>query len=292
MKRKRNKRSTPQADQSTATSTAAEEHQHTHGAPLNQADLFQMQNSMGMATVSQWIRGQPENEAETPGEEVGELDRIIDDETFETGLVTHEPAQEADEAIQDSLGAHLVDAILAGRQITGQVAVVGDAEWDAAGENQYGRSRWHSPRGSSSRLYRDSINGFVDREDRVWIHKDRGNSGTMIHEAIHKYSDPTLIGISQPLNEGVTEYFARFVCTNSDINIAHRGNYQSNFEVVEQMAALFGFDLVAAAYFSGQTSGLSAAFNAWTTQTTWRQFIALTKENDWAAAWQVLMNQQ
>lgn len=290
MKQKKSTTSVPHLDQVQSPLDSDEEHQHIHGTPLNQATMFQLQDQIGMAAARQLIRDQQSLENRSPEEEMGELDRIIDDETFEVGTVAHEPAQEADEAIQESLGAHLVDAILAGRQITGEVAIVGDTEWDAAGENHYGFSRWHSPRGSSSRLYRDSINGFVDQSDRVWIHKDRGNSGTMIHEAIHKYSDPTLIGISQPLNEGVTEYFARFVCTSSDINISHRGNYQSNFEVVEQMVALFGIDLLAGAYFSGQTGALAAVFNSWQSRSTWAQFVELTKTNDWATAWQVLMN--
>lgn len=221
---------------------------------------------------------------ELPASTNDTLNQIVADETNESGSVDHSTAAEADTAIRTHLASYVRDAVTAGRQIAGQVAVVGDDQWDTAGEYHYGYTRWHSPRSGQTRLYRDSINGFVDRHGRVWIHKDRGNAGTMIHEATHKYSDAAMIGVSQPLNEGVTEYFTRKVCDAASIDISGRRNYQANWRCVTQLASLVTEATLAAAYFSGNMSGLETAFTTAKSAADWTAFVAATRSNDWATA--------
>ena len=166
---------------------------------------------------------------------------------------------------------HLED----GKQIEGDVAVVDETNWDIAGENHYGASTWANK----------NLNGFVDSSRRVWVHENKGNPGTMVHEAVHKYSDRALIGYSQPLNEGATEYFTRLVCNGQGINIAGRTNYNNNRNTVEKLVTLVGEQVVAEAYFDGKVRALKKAYkDAKGDDAEWRKFIRATKNDEWATA--------
>jgi hypothetical protein len=190
---------------------------------------------------------------------------------------SHTSAAEADTYIQTHLATYVTEAVKQGRQISGLVGVVDDTDWNRAGIAHYGESTWNGGK-------KTSINGFVDSQGRVWIHKDRGNAGTMIHEAIHKYSDEALIGISQPLNEGVTEYFTRKVCDALTPPITGRGNYQNNYDCVVTLVSLVTEATLASAYFDGQTDALKDAFVKAKSEDDWNEFIDATKNNQWAKA--------
>ncbi|MBM7843856.1 WXG100 family type VII secretion target [Herpetosiphon giganteus] len=193
-----------------------------------------------------------------------------------SGSVAHTSAPDADTAIRDHLGSYVTDAVADNRQITGRVGVVDDTNWDIAGINHYGQDVWESGK-------RDAINGFVDSDGRVWIHQDKGNPGTMIHEGVHKYSDEAMIGVSQPLNEGVTEYFTR--STTDNLGLPSRGNYQGNYEFVSSLSSLVGEDVVADAYFNGNMDGLKDAYvNAGYSEAQWDMLIEHTQNNEWADA--------
>ncbi|MFD3162780.1 WXG100 family type VII secretion target [Herpetosiphon sp. NSE202] len=193
-----------------------------------------------------------------------------------SGSVAHTGAPDADTAIRDHLGSYVTDAVADNRQITGRVGVVDDTNWDIAGINHYGKDVWESGK-------RDAINGFVDSDGRVWIHQDKGNPGTMIHEGVHKYSDEAMIGVSQPLNEGVTEYFTR--STTDNLGLPSRGNYQGNYEFVSSLSSLVGEDVVADAYFNGNMDGLKDAYvNAGYSEAQWDTLIEHTQNNEWADA--------
>ncbi len=226
------------------------------------------------------------------GLEPGQMnpEQLVHTGVNEQGSVEHTSARDADDAVQEVLGEYVEGAVASGRRISGMVAVVGDAAWDTAGENHYG-DRWEDRR--------DRINGFVDRSGRVFIHKDRGNAGTMVHEACHKYSVRNLVRISQPLNEGVTEYFARKVCEGAGIDISDRTNYQSNYECTAELVELVGEATVASAYFDGATDELREAFVQARNQSQgrsggvlgnmesgaeWNVFVSRTRANDWQAA--------
>ncbi len=190
------------------------------------------------------------------------------------GTVSHTRAVDADAAIQTHLSAYVRSAITAGRQIEGFVAVVDTTNWNIAGEHHYGASVWATK----------NINGFVDSARRVWIEQNSGNPGTMVHEATHKYSSSELKDVSQPLNEGVTEYFTRLVCNADGINIAGRTNYQNNWTTATKLVALVGEAIVAGAYFDGDMDTLETTFVAAKSASDWTNFITETKNKNWAAA--------
>ena len=200
----------------------------------------------------------------------------------ETGAVAHRTPAQADQMIKDALGT-LTGAAAgkASRRIEGQVAVVDDDEWDVAGLNDYG-DKWPATR--------DTINGWVDDKERVWIHKDRGNPATMVHEGCHKWAADTIRGaLSWDLNEGITEYFTRKVAAAQTPNLAPgRSNYQSQWTVVTQLATFAGEGAVASAYFDGSNSTLKNAYKSARGGTNadadWDAFLAAMKANNWANA--------
>jgi hypothetical protein len=203
------------------------------------------------------------------------LDALVRLQVFEVGTRPHTTARDADSAISTHLGDLVKNARADGRQIAGMVAVVGDADFDVAGINHYGADVWATK----------SLNGFVDSDDRVWIHKDRGNAGTMIHEGLHKWSKDDVLDLSQPLNEGVTEYFTRKVCAALTPPAAvGRTNYQANWTVTSALVALVGETCVAAAYFDGDADGLEDAYVDKKSDDDWTAFIAACDADDWTTA--------
>jgi len=198
-----------------------------------------------------------------------------------SGKVPQIKPGEADDYIRKHLKDHLGTALKDGRKITGSVSVVGDEDWDIAGKAHYG-DRWEKKK--------KTLSGFVDKEGRVWIHKDNGSQGTLLHEAVHKYSDPDrkLRAASQPLNEGVTEYFTRKVNSEEGLKI-NRANYDRNYDTTSKLVKLVGEDAVAKAYFDGDVAGLKTAFLAkGKTEADWSNFLKHTGNKDWAKAEAIL----
>jgi hypothetical protein len=203
------------------------------------------------------------------------LDALVRLQIFETGTVAHTRAIDADAAIATHLGSLVAGAKGDGRQIAGMVAVVGDDDFNVAGINHYGADVWATK----------SLNGFVDSDDRVWIHRDRGNAGTMIHEACHKWSKDDVLDLSQPLNEGVTEYFTRKVCAAMTPPAAvGRTNYQNNWSVSSALVTLVGETTVASAYFDGATDGLQSAYEGKKSEDDWTAFLTACTAQDWTTA--------
>lgn len=196
------------------------------------------------------------------------------------GTVAHKTPEQADALIRKHLSSEVTNAVDKGRQIAGKAQVVGDTEWDKAGIAHYGKKTWESQK-------KDRLNGFVDKKGRVWVHKDRGNPGTMVHEGVHKYSDDKLIKKSQPLNEGATEYFTRKVTAAEGIAPARR-NYQRNYKTTKKLADVVGEDKLSSAYFDGDVDGLAKALDKKKGAGTWKEFTALTKENKWSEAGKLL----
>jgi hypothetical protein len=203
------------------------------------------------------------------------LNALVRLQVFEAGTVTHTRAVDADSAIAAQLGELVAGAKGDGRQIAGMVAVVGDDDFNAAGINHYGATVWATK----------SLNGFVDSDDRVWIHRDRGNAGTMIHEGLHKWSKDDVLDLSQPLNEGVTEYFTRKVCAGmTPPQAVGRTNYQNNWSVTTALVSLVGETTVAAAYFDGDTAGLQTAYEGKKSAADWTAFLTACSADDWTTA--------
>jgi hypothetical protein len=194
---------------------------------------------------------------------------------------THTSAADADKDIRDKLSAYVAGAVKAGRQIEGMVGVVGDADWDRAGEAQYGHDVWfNGPPPKDPK--KDLINGFVDKKDRVWIHKDRGNAGTMIHEGLHKYAlDKILNDWNFNMNEGITEYFTRKIGKSLPTPI-NRGNYQAQFDVIDPLSKVVGEAVMAGAYFDGKLDEMKTKYlefrkgkgdNAAAQEQSWKDFL-------------------
>ncbi len=180
--------------------------------------------------------------------------RMDQEEGLPEGGDEHVLPKDADTDVRTQLAKYVKGAVKEGRKIAGLAKIVDDAAWDVAGKAHYG-SRWDPPGGR-----RNKINGFVDRNGRVWVHQDRGNSGTMIHEAVHKYSSSAMIKESQPLNEGVTEYFARKVLAQTQPTLKRR-NYQRNYRTVSKLVNWVSEPTVAAGYFDGAITTLRNKFN-------------------------------
>jgi hypothetical protein len=196
---------------------------------------------------------------------------------------SHLPAQEADRHIGTYLTTLGVNAsAIAGRKVEGEVSIVDEADWLVAFKRQWGTT------------YAPTVaNAFVDvnlPKRHIWIHKDRGNAGTIIHEGMHKYADPTLRDdlilthhptdpISQ-LDEGITEYFTRKVTVPLGIS---RGNYADPHAVATQLVATVGEKTVADAYFEGKFADLKSRYLS-VKGGTWDSFAGAVESKKWSDA--------
>ncbi len=195
-------------------------------------------------------------------------------------------AAESDALIRAHIPSdYLANAVADGRQAEGNLAIVDEPTFAIA----YAETRGGTPRAT--------LNGFVDGDGRQWVRASRANPGTPIHEAIHNYSEPALIRTSQPLNEGVTEYFTRMVTDQTDDPTTPADEaaatasdrvriYSGNLGFVERLVDVVGEDVVAAAYFDGDVDGLKDAFLIETAlpEATWDSMIADTRDNRWTTA--------
>ena len=189
------------------------------------------------------------------------------------GKVNHTSPEKADELIRKHLAGEAKKGIEADKKIAGKAKVVGEPEWSQAGIAHYGEEKWKAEKV-------DSLNGFVDKDGNVWVHKDRGNQATMIHEGIHKYSDSKMKTTSQPLNEGMTEYYTRKIAKEEDIAKA-RANYNGNYKSTKALADLVGEDKISKAYFEGDVEQLKDAVDAKKGEGTWDKYVELTKQKKW-----------
>jgi hypothetical protein len=199
---------------------------------------------------------------------------------------SHLSAEDADNYIRPYLRTLGVTAsAIAGRKVAGEVSIVDDADWDLAFKRQWGTT-----------YPTTKANAFVDvdvsktPQRHIWIHKDRGNAGTIIHEGMHKYADATLRDAfikayhpSDPisrLDEGITEYFTRNITTPLGIS---RGNYAKHFEVATRLVRVLGEKLVADSYFEGKLAELEKRYQT-VIGGTWDAFGKAVEAEDWTTA--------
>jgi hypothetical protein len=195
---------------------------------------------------------------------------------FEKGLAPHKTGPEVDALIQKHLSKFVERNLEARGRVTGRVAVLDDADWDIAGRANFGAD-WPTEK--------VGLNAYVDRSSdppRVFINKDRGNAGTAIHEGVHFWGSPArpINTASHELNEGVTEYFARKVCSALDPPIA-RTVYAEQFAIATKMVGVVGEEVVASAFFDGNLGALKAAFLK---DDRWDNFCTSVEGGHWAAA--------
>jgi hypothetical protein len=195
------------------------------------------------------------------------------------GKVRHTDPKTADTLIRTYLKPYVKNAVAAGKKIEGFAQIVGEPDWSKAGEAHYGKDEWKTKK--------DLLNGFVDKNGKVWIHKDRGNPATMIHEGVHKYAADALIKSSQPLNEGVTEYFTRLVADKANLAKGRR-NYQQNYECAKALAELAGEEALAKAYFDGDIDQLKNTVDNKLGNGKWEEFVKATRSEDWEKATNLL----
>jgi hypothetical protein len=206
----------------------------------------------------------------------------------------HTPAPKADERIRDKLSAYVTDAVKKGRKIEGSVAVVAGADWDRAGVAHYGNDVWNN--GSNPK--KDAINGFVDSKGRVWIERNSGNSGTLVHEGIHKYADDAMLNtLGFDVNEGTTEVFTRIAI--ADMGVA-RSNYSNQHDIMNSLATAVTKEVVAAAYFDGKLAELKTAFIKYRKDSKgnseaeggqiWDKFVAKMEAEEWSKAQKCISN--
>ncbi len=195
-------------------------------------------------------------------------------------------AADADTLIRTHIpSAYLATARADGRQAEGNLAIVDETNFAIA----YAETRGGTPR--------STLNGFVDGDGRQWVRVLTANPGTPVHEAIHNYSQRDLIRTSQPLNEGVTEYFTRMVTDRTDDPTTPADEaaatasdrvriYSGNLGFVERLVDVVGEEVVAAAYFDGDVDRLEEAFLIETAlpEASWDSMIADTRDNRWTTA--------
>jgi len=183
---------------------------------------------------------------------------------------SHTRADKADKHIRNYLAPYVAEAVKAGRQVEGQVSVVDGDDWLTAYKREFGDDGEE-----------DITNAFVDHPDgRIWIHKNRGNAGTIIHEGIHKYSTGDFLrAVGFNFNEGITEYFTRVICAELDYR---RGNYESNYKFAKEFVDYLGEDNVAKAYFDGDVQALKTLYED--KGKNWDELILAVRAKEWADA--------
>lgn len=194
----------------------------------------------------------------------------------------HTTAKDADAIIQDKMQAYVAEAVRTGKRVSGQVAVVNDADFRKAYLDEYGPTD----------LDVDGCNAFVrtrGNDGLIVIHAERGNAGTTIHEGMHKYSEPLLqqhVGFD--FNEGVTEVLTRQITDNLPTPIA-RGNYQNQYLIMTKLKNRVSFDTLAKAYFNAKYDELVAAFKkSGKTEQQWADLIGHMKAKRFQDAYNLL----
>jgi hypothetical protein len=200
------------------------------------------------------------------------------------GRSTLEKAADVDKAIQENLGPYVTDAVKMGQHFEGHVAVVDDFHWNIAGILAFGKGPWETK-------WKTGCVGFVGNNELAFVNKDTAQAGTMIHEAVHRYSDlgsSGVIYLSQPLNEGITEYFTQKVCAGVGIDGPDRGVYVPNYQCAAKLAKLVGEATLATSFFKGPANVLKDAYiskkGKKSGEENWTKFIDYTKEDKWTEA--------
>ena len=200
------------------------------------------------------------------------------------GWDKHISSEDVDKHITTHLG-HYVGKLV-GRKAAGEISVVGDEDWELAFRRQ-----WTTLDPTVVKP-----NAFVDVDlpkRQIWIHKDRGDSGTAIHEGMHKYASdnirniqrlkfPGKLPISQ-LDEGLTEYFTRLITPKLGIT---RTSYPEPFKFADRIVTLAGEATAAKAYFDGDLDALVTAYLVKSKRSLaqWELFAKALEEEKWPDA--------
>jgi hypothetical protein len=163
----------------------------------------------------------------------------------------HERVETADVKIREKIGELIKGSVAGGA--AGRVAVLDEKQWNLVIEGYV-----------SNQLERHEAklsNAFTAPDGYIYIRADRGDAGTLIHESVHFYSpDACLRTLGEPLNEGLTEYFARLVMPTEVAST--RTKYPKAFAFAVELMAVVSQDVAAKAYFQGDIAGLEGSIPA------------------------------
>jgi hypothetical protein len=203
----------------------------------------------------------------------------------------HKTGPEAHKVILEHLQKYLAEAVKAGRTVEGEVAVVDDDDFQLAFDRQWVETKI-LPAGTDAM---NTCNAFVDvnlSKRHIWVHRNLGNEGTVIHEGMHKYANYTLRdeqmalvtthgGVSQ-LDEGITEVFTRKVTDALGID---RENYANPFEMATLLEGFVGDTVLAKAYFDGAFPALKEAYDKRRPSgKNWTVLALALEKKDWKLA--------
>lgn len=96
----------------------------------------------------------------------------------------------------------------------------------------------------------------------VHLNRDRGDPGTVVHEALHLRSSRAFVAsVHTKVNEGMTELFTRRVCAAAQLE-RNPNNYIQEHAAVERLVQLSSPEAVAAVYFTNQDGAIRSALDA------------------------------
>lgn len=193
---------------------------------------------------------------------------------------------EADAVIQDQYGVNIQRAmaaqyIPAGRSAkTAKVNVVGEEGFKRAYQLKYGEI--------DAEYY--SVAGFVDEAldpPLIWIHYNRKQPTTLIHECLHYYSLPVrgkgFLGFGFNVNEGTTEYFTRQIAQKNKIPPGNA--YPHQYPEVQALVAALGDEgPLRRAYFEGQIDDLRLAVDGVRGAGAFSRWVVAMRLGHWAEA--------
>lgn len=183
-----------------------------------------------------------------------------------TTAPAHLTGQEVDDALDASAFFHdfVQGARGRGVQAAGHVHIEAPDDFVAA-YVRYAITRTNSATGArftedEARARAARVNAFRDG-DEIYIHRDRGEAGTTIHESMHLFADAGWLGrVKRNVNEGTAELFTKKLCAERGVT---RGNFYSQQHAsVRKLADAVGENTLAAAYFQGAIGALETAVDA------------------------------
>ena len=129
-----------------------------------------------------------------------------------------------------------------------------------------------TPAISKGTVAKSTCNAFVDvnlTKRHIWVHRDKGNEGTVVHEGMHKYASPVLIlrhrtdgrvheiwgGPGRDFPAGQAVHRVLHSESHGPMKIT-RGNYPNPHDIAQRIATVAGDTVLAAAYFDGAFDAL------------------------------------
>lgn len=227
---------------------------HTQqGIDILSHELTHVVQQDGAAGNVQSLIDRPELEQQAEGHAAGvasHLDAVAVQRTEDPPLTERRMTAElADEQIRGRFGDFIrqyVDSEGRAPAAAGMIHVVDDAEFRRHYEEEY-----NTPEDQAAHPY-EGINAFVDATGQAWVHSERGTVGTVVHEALHMYSQPEALEAAMGRNGkgGMTEYFTIRVCLRMDIERDY-GEYREAAQCMENLADKAGDIWMLNAFFRG-----------------------------------------